>query len=303
MSDNSWKILIVDDEPEVHTVTKLVMSNEIILGRRLEFLDAGNGEEAKKVLQEHDDIALVLLDVVMSTENDGLLLAKWIREDLDNHMVRIVLRTGNPGEAPEIEVITGYDINDYKEKSELTAKKLRTLFYTSLRSYRDLLTLDQLRRGLMRIASSLADMYIHPNLEEFTSGLLHQITSYLFLNQGAMYGISSAFSALKDSGDPTFKVVAATGVFADSTGRDLDSALPDELHDVAQSCVNGTGIIEENGVYFHCFQIPENGKALLVMVGVETLADEDRDLLRIFVENAGQAFHNLVKRENGDADR
>ena len=294
MSESTWKILIVDDEPEVHTVTKLVMGSEVIMGRRLEFLDALNGDEARAILTEHDDIGLVLLDVVMASEDDGLQVARWIREDLDNHLIRIVLRTGNPGEAPEIEVITGYDINDYKEKSELTAKKLRTLFYTSLRSYRDLITLDQLRMGLIRVASSLANMYIHPSLEEFTGGLLEQISSYLFLNKGAMYGISSSIGALKGAGAADFRIVAATGDYADRKGRYLDESLPDEIRSIAHACAESTEIMEHDGVYAHCFQIPENGKALLIMVGVETLTGADKKLLRIFVENAGHAFHNLA---------
>lgn len=297
MNENTWKILIVDDEPEVHTVTKLVMGNEKIMGRSLEFLDAMNGSEARAILQDNDDIGLVLLDVVMSSENDGLQVARWIREELDNHLIRIVLRTGNPGEAPELEIITGYDINDYKEKSELTAKKLRTLFYTSLRSYRDLITLDQLRMGLMRIASSLADMYIHPSLEEFTAGLLEQISSYLFLNRGAMYGISSSIGAMKGSDSEHFTVVAATGTYSDRKGQDLDEALPPELKEIARQCAEGVSVVEHNDTYIHCFQIPENGKALLIMMGVETLSSADKKLLRIFVENAGHAFHNLAVRK------
>ena len=294
MSDSTWKILIVDDEPEVHTVTKLVMGSEVIMGRRLEFLDAMNGDEARVILKEHSDIGLVLLDVVMATEDDGLQVARWIREELDNHLVRIVLRTGNPGEAPEIEVITGYDINDYKEKSELTAKKLRTLFYTSLRSFRDLITLDQIRMGLIRVASSLASMYIHPSLEEFTGGLLEQISSCLFLNQGAMYGISSSIGALKGSGSTDFRIVAATGEYADRKGRYLDETVPEDIRNIAHACADGEEPVERDSMYVHCFQIPGSCKALLIMVGVETLSPPDRKLLRIFVENAGLAFHNLA---------
>ena len=298
MSNSKWKVLIVDDEPEVHTVTKLVMGQEEILGRGLEFLEALNGEEARKILIDNDDIALVLLDVVMSSDNDGLEVADWIRNDLNNHLVRIVLRTGNPGEAPEMQVITGYDINDYKEKSELTAKKLRTLFYTSLRSYRDLITLDQCRMGLVRVVSSLADMYIHPSLEDFTGGLLEQIASYLFLNKGAIYGISSGLSAIRDEEKESFHIVAATGDYADRKGMDLNEVLPDDIRELTRDCIEGTSMIRKGDLYIHCTRITDKGKALLVMLGVELLTPADMNLLNIFIENAGRAFGNLAARQN-----
>jgi PAS domain S-box-containing protein len=96
-------------------------------------------------MRQHPDVALVLLDVVMEEDDSGLKVARFIREELCNHFVRIVLRTGQPGQAPEEDVIVGYDINDYKEKTELTSKKLFTLMYSGLRAYRDIIELERNR--------------------------------------------------------------------------------------------------------------------------------------------------------------
>ena len=134
-----WKVLIVDDEPEVHNVTRLVLGNFRFADRRLQFLSAHSAAEARELLKTHHDAAVVLLDVVMESEQAGLQLVRSIREELGNPFVRIVLRTGQPGQAPEQEVIATYDINDYKEKTELTAPKLATTMYTALRAYRDML--------------------------------------------------------------------------------------------------------------------------------------------------------------------
>jgi len=116
-----WKVLIVDDEEEVHHVTKLVLSDFIFNNRKLEFLSAYSEAEARNLLNRHNDVAVVLLDVVMERDDSGLKLVRYIREELKNHLVRIILRTGQPGRAPESNVILEYDINDYKEKTELTA--------------------------------------------------------------------------------------------------------------------------------------------------------------------------------------
>ena len=120
------KILIVDDEPDVHSATALAIRNIRYKERGLELLSAYSAAEAQQILQKHEHIALILLDVVMETDDAGLLLARRIREELHNGIVRVVLRTGQPGQAPEQRVIIEYDINDYKEKTELTTQKLFT---------------------------------------------------------------------------------------------------------------------------------------------------------------------------------
>ncbi len=134
-----WKILIVDDEREVHAVTRLALMDLVFEGRGLEFLSAYSRQEAEQLIDSHADIAIVLLDVVMDTDDAGLQVARYIREQAGNQMARIVLRTGQPGQAPERSVIINYDINDYKAKTELTAQKLFTSVMSSLRSYRDIL--------------------------------------------------------------------------------------------------------------------------------------------------------------------
>ena len=35
-SGDTWKVLIVDDDPEIHSVTQLALSDLIVLDRRLE---------------------------------------------------------------------------------------------------------------------------------------------------------------------------------------------------------------------------------------------------------------------------
>lgn len=147
----SWKILIVDDELEIHKITELVLKNVKFLEKPLEIISAYSGAEARSIVKENPDIALILLDVVMESSTSGLDVVKYIREDLKNSLVRIVFRTGMPGHAPEREVIDEYDINDYKEKTELTAQKLYTTVISGLRNYRDLLNAEQSKRKTERV--------------------------------------------------------------------------------------------------------------------------------------------------------
>jgi diguanylate cyclase (GGDEF)-like protein len=146
----TWKILIVDDERAVHRATELALRNFTFEGKALQFVSAYSGEEGK-----HQDAAIMLLDVVMETHDAGLKVAQFIREKLNNRRVRIVLRTGQPGEAPEESVILDYDINDYKLKVELTRQRLITVVISCLRSYRDILTIEHQKAELTQAFKSL----------------------------------------------------------------------------------------------------------------------------------------------------
>ena len=137
-----WKVLIVDDEPEVHQVTRLVLGGFRFESSPLEFISAFSAAEARAQMLEHPDVAVILLDVVMETEHAGLDVVRAVRDELGNRQVRIVLRTGQPGQAPEHDIISAYDINDYKEKTELTAQRLSTTIFSALRAYRDLMTIE-----------------------------------------------------------------------------------------------------------------------------------------------------------------
>lgn len=133
-----WKIMVVDDDKSTHDVTCLVLDDFTYDGRKLNIISGYSGSDVYRLMNEHPDTAVLILDVVMERENAGLEAVKYIREKLNNKFVRIVLRTGQPGQVPEKEIITQYDINDYKDKSELTALKLNTAMIVALRSYQDL---------------------------------------------------------------------------------------------------------------------------------------------------------------------
>ncbi len=143
-----WKILIVDDEKEVHAVTRLALMDVTFEGAGLEFFSAHSIAEAKAQIDAHEDLALVLLDVVMETDDAGLQVANYIRQHKGNQQARIILRTGQPGQAPERAVVLNYDINDYKAKTELTSQKLFTSVMSALRSYRDIMQVEQQRQHL-----------------------------------------------------------------------------------------------------------------------------------------------------------
>lgn len=146
-----WKILVIDDDASVHTVTKMILRDMQFEGRKITSISAYSAQEAIQQLALHPDVALVLLDMVMEEDHSGGVVVRHIREKLNNHLVRIILRTGQPGAAPEKETILKYDINDYQEKTNLTATRFFTVIITALRTHRDLLKLEANRVQLEKI--------------------------------------------------------------------------------------------------------------------------------------------------------
>ncbi|WP_108651041.1 ATP-binding protein [Dongshaea marina] len=154
-STTPWKILVVDDEKDIHTLTQMVIRKRQFLGKDVELLDAYSGAQARQMMEEHDDIALVLLDVVMESDHEGLDVVRYIRDTLGNHDTRIVLRTGQAGLVPELQTVVGYDINDYKDKTELDMQKLQVTVYTALRNYRDIKIIEVANRQLQEMNQTL----------------------------------------------------------------------------------------------------------------------------------------------------
>ncbi len=289
LNERPWRILIVDDDLDVHSATNLALRNVRFKGRDLELMSAYSGEEAFSILQSTPGIALVLLDVVMETEDAGLRLVGRIRGDLDNALVRIVLRTGQPGQAPEHSVIIDYDINDYKAKTELTTQKLFTTVISSLRAYESLLMIERSRVGLWKILEGATNLYQIRSLREFASGVLNQISA--ILDVGANGVLCVLKGDLVDA-HPQLTVVAATGGYsglADSETMPLDHPLASAI---------AKAFREKNSQYQHPIDVmfihTKQGHEFAISVTPPwPLAEIQRNLLEIFCQRIAVAFDNF----------
>lgn len=302
----SWKVLIVDDEPEVHAVTRLALSDFMLDDRRLEFVSAYSGKEAKDYFKQHNDIAIVLLDVVMETDSAGLDVAEFIRNDLHNHFTRIILRTGQPGQAPERDVIVNYDINDYKSKTELTAQKLFTVIIAALRSYRDIMVIEESRAGLEKIIDASADLFTIQSVEKFMRGIIQQLSSILGFSQHAAY-ITSAVAAPKpitQSRPENLFVFAGNGEYAGFEGKPLNKALSAEAYLLCQQAFHEKRIIfADDYVVVYCTGKDFRG-SLLYLSGIQRkLNQESMRLLQLFAKNVQLAFDHVLMNQQFESTR
>ena len=293
----AWKILVVDDEPEVHAVTKLALSDFVFQDKKLEFLSAYSGEEAKELFKKHPDIAVVLLDVVMETDDAGLKVADYVRNHLHNQFTRIILRTGQPGQAPERDVILNYDINDYKSKTELTAQKLFTVVIATLRSYRDIMVIEENRQGLEKIIKASADLFSIRSLESFIEGIVQQLASLLGGTKDAAY-ITSAVAGPHpiDEVEPRdFFVFTGKGEYENLEGKPLKDAVKGaELEACHKALQNKTLVYEDEYLVAYCQGKSVHGSLLYLSGLPRKLNNLDRHLIELFSQNVQIAFDNVL---------
>ncbi len=286
-----WKVMIVDDDEGIHNITKMALRKLTFEDRALHFINAYSGNEAIRLMEENPDTALIFLDVVMEDESAGLKVVKHIREEIKNKFVRIILRTGQPGQAPEEDIVVNYDINDYKTKDELTADKLFTSVISSLRAYNDIVTIDTGRRGLKKIIESSASLFKLKSMENFVSGILEQLISILRCGNDALYCQTTGF--LTGECDKELIILAGTGMYERHTGNKVENVVgSDILKDIKNACENEECLYYDNRsiVFFR------SKSKLISVVYVEKcgLPDEwDRQLLEYFCSNVSAAFNNL----------
>lgn len=182
-----WRILIIDDDESVHQVTQLVLGNVEIENRPLEIVSVFSSAEARKILENDDTFCMAFVDVVMETDDAGLKLVEWIRRDLKNQAIRLILRTGQAGSAPEAKVIKEFDINDYKEKTDFTANKMITTVYSSVRGYRDIMTIQRSLDAFKLLITATSDLLRINQLKAFGSAALNHLLTLMELESSALY--------------------------------------------------------------------------------------------------------------------
>lgn len=278
--EEKWKVLIVDDEEEVHNVTKLVLKNLQFDGKAISLISAFSGEQGRSVIEANPDIALILLDVVMEREDSGLQLVKHIRDVLKNQAVRIVLRTGQPGQAPEEKVIAELDINDYKEKTELTSQKLSTTIISSLRSYRDIKTIEANKSGLEKIIQSSASIFHLQSMKKFAASVISQFGHLLNMVESPVH--NSCFAYRDYEGKIHY------------LASNDEVVLPTEIvKKYTLDCFYRKATSYYDTFFTKYFKSKSGVEIVIYFNGLKRITEWDRYLIEIFWSNVCIAFENI----------
>jgi signal transduction histidine kinase len=284
-----WKVAIIDDDPAVHEGTRFALYDYSLNGSGIALLSAYSAEEGRRLLRDHCDIAVILLDVVMETDSAGLDLVGFIRNELKNDTVRIILRTGQPGQAPERRVIVDFDINDYKAKTELTADKLFTTLTAALRGYQQLQRMEETRRGLEIIIDATPTLFDFKSMQRLAEGVLTQIASLLVVDCAGILVLRDV-----DAATQRFSVLAGSGCYRSYTGCSEVKLLAPELKDAIQRAFaqRKTEFLPTRSVLYIGTQ---SGSEVVVLLETgRELSDTHRSLVEIFCSRLAVAFDNVA---------
>ena len=287
-----WKVVVIDDDPAVHDGTRFALSNYTLNGFGLEIISAYSASEGREILAEHPDTAVVLLDVVMETDTAGLDLVGYLREQLGNETVRIILRTGQPGQAPERRVIVDFDINDYKAKTELTADKLFTAMTSALRSFEQLRRLDDTRRGLETIIMAAASLYDFQPVDRLASAMLGHLDTLV----GP--GLNGVVVRREDD-DGGYSRLSGCGRHAgpDQADSDHSGSLDDALYRRIDAVFfSGCPDHAETGMTIP-ITTRSAGRLVVAIDANRPLTDIDRSLIEDFCSRLPAAFDNILLYE------
>jgi signal transduction histidine kinase/CheY-like chemotaxis protein len=289
-SARKWKIAVIDDDQAVHEGTRFALSDYSLNGQGLEILSAYSAAEGRVLMREHPDVAAVLLDVIMETDIAGLDLVEYIRNEIKNETVRIILRTGQPGQAPERRVIVQYDINDYKAKTELTADKLFTSLTAALRSYQQLERMVQTRRGLEIIIDAASTLYDFRSMQRLAEGVLTQLASLLNVD-------CAGILVLRDDGNKEsedFSVLAGSGCYSRFIGSAGSRSLDPDLRAMVEAAFKRRKhefVDQRTVLYIRT----GSGREVVVLLQAERqLSETDRSLVEIFGGRLSIAFDNVI---------
>ena len=290
-----WLVLVVDDDPQVHAMTEVLLRDVEFEGRPFEVVSALSAASARVILAARPEIPVALLDVVMETDDAGLRLVRHIREDLGNRRMRIVLRTGQPGQAPERDVVVAYDINHYKSKSELTAQRLFTTLASALRAWRDIVTIERHRQGLERILTASAPLFETRSMRTLVEGLVDQLSKVVDHAGGAVFACRMMD---RGAGGSRATVVAGSGRFARLVGQTQDGALsPDQSAAVVTAFETQRNAFAPDRCVL-AFRTREHGTTVFVLERPEPYGEDDHRLLELFCNRVAVGFDNVCLYED-----
>ena len=294
----NYKVLIVDDEKDVHTITDMALDGLDFGNFGLELLHAYSEREAKHMLLQHDDIAVILLDVVMETERSGIEVVSFIRDELKNYDIQIILRTGQPGVAPEEEIIRNYEINDYKTKTELTVEKLYTTIFSAIRNYRNILAIKNQKVGLEMVLNASKSLFKYRSLQDFLNGILVQFNTLITNTTHSMlinedYPKEKNGFVIADKGNRLI-VFAATGEYEKYIGKEVNTI--SDIDSEVLELINRHH--EEDFVKFTDEYLLAYHKGIMNNRNYFYIhynnADFNFDLVNVFLTNVLTALDNLV---------
>jgi len=295
LKNKVWRILVIDDDESVHQVTRLVLSDAHIENRNLEIVSAYSSKHAQEILSEDDNFCMAFVDVVMETDHAGLELVEWIRNDLKNQAIRLVLRTGQAGTAPEAKVIKEFDINDYKEKTDFTAGKMTTTVYASIRAYRDIMTIQRSLDAFKKLITATHDLLKINQFKKFGSAALDHLLTLMEVDSSALY---IARSQLEFDESSTNLIIACTGKYVSESSSLEASDISVDVKAHIQKAFDNKQHYTTEEIFVGYYETSRNSASVLYIEFEDDAEHFKAHLAELFATNVTLILDSLSKQHD-----
>lgn len=293
VSNKLWRILVVDDDESIHQITRLVLADACIEQRKLDIVSAYSSKEAQEILANDDSFCMAFVDVVMETDHAGLELVEWIRKEKKNQAIRLILRTGQAGNAPEAKVIKEFDINDYKEKTDFTAGKMTTTVYASIRAYRDIMTIQRSLDAFKQLIKSTHDLLKISQFRPFGSAALNHLLTLMNVESSALYIARNQRDFDEES---TNLIIACTGKYVSESDSLDNSDIDFKVKRLIQRAFEDKNHVSGDE-YFVGYYEASPGASSVLYIEFEDDAEHFRSsLAELFATNVALILESLTKQ-------
>lgn len=293
VNHKSWRILVVDDDEAVHQITRLVLADAIIENRKLEIVSAHSSLEAQEILKNDNSFCMAFVDVVMETDHAGLELVEWIRKDMRNQAIRLILRTGQAGSAPEAKVIKEFDINDYKEKTDFTAGKMTTTVYASIRAYRDIMTIQRSLDAFKQLIKSTHDLLKISQFKPFGSAALNHLLTLMDVESSALY---IARSQRDYNEEKTNLIIACTGKYVSESDSLESSDISENVKELIQKAFDEKCHFNSHEYFVGYYETSEEASSVLYIEFEDDAEHFRSNLAELFATNVALILESLTKQ-------
>ncbi len=292
-SDKHWRILVIDDDESVHQVTQLVLSGITIEGRTLELTSVFSFKEAQELLLKDSNFCMAFVDVVMETDHAGLDLVEWIRNDLKNQAIRLVLRTGQAGTAPEARVIKDFDINDYKEKTDFTSGKMITTVYAAIRAYRDIMIIQRSLNAFKKLIVATNDLLQVSQLKSFGSAALNHLLALMDVESSALY---IARNQIDFNEEVTNMIIACTGRYVSESHSLESSNIDTDVQTLISDTFERKSHYSSDKCFIGYYETAANASSVLYIEFEDDNEHFKANLAELYATNVALILEGLTKQ-------
>jgi len=288
-----FTILSVDDDPEFQHSLRLALANFTFHDAPIRILSVNSAGAAARLLAEGEEVALVILDVVMETDDAGLRLVRSIREVLGNAEVRVVLVTGQPGLAPMKQSLSQLDISDYWLKTDLTVERLHGILMSNLRTWEQIRALGRARKGLQVIVEAGNCLTRSRSMADFSQRVMLELARLLGVAPEGLVCVAEDGSA--EHSPLRARIVGAAGKLANTIDMALSDLHQGEIREsLVQALMSRTHV---DGVTSQVLFFPgaeEGPHAATYIATGRALDPTEHELLRVFSAHINSGLINVA---------